>query len=405
MIMDLATSLNELTFKVESQINNTGNIETKIDDINSNIENKIGDVNSKIGDLKQILLSVKNNMNSNFSEIETELEIQEDIERKIDDLDADLNDLGSGIVAISADILQKIDDLEEDVYDMGSGLGNQIYDLEEDVYEMGSGLGNQIYDLEEDVKYMGSGLRNQIYGLDEDMIQMGSGLENKINNVDRDVDDMNADISNQINELDNDVYSWGSGLRHEIYDLEYDVYNMGSGLGAELDKIEDKLDAIECPEGFYAFNPWHQCFKFINKKVSWEDAKIACHDEGLQLAIPMDPVPVTDWLARNEVDDDEYVWIDARGNGNGNIVWQRTGEVISNDNRYWYTENSGMPSDYTSAYYCLELLTDYYYIEKVGMEERPFYVTGCTKLRYPLCELIRSDDTGTYKFEAANTED
>merc|ERR1711962_1158294 len=372
MIMDLATSLNELTFKVESQINNTGNIETKIDDINSNIENKIGDVNSKIGDLKQILLSVKNNMNSNFSEIETELEIQEDIERKIDDLDADLNDLGSGIVAISADISQKIDDLEEDVYEMGSGLGNQIYDLEEDV------------------KYMGSGLRNQIYGLDEDMFQMGSGLENKINNVDRDVDDMNADISNQINELDNDVYSMGSGLRHEIYDLEYDVYNMGSGLGAELDKIEDKLDAIECPEEFYAFNPWHQCFKFINKKVSWEDAKIACHDEGLQLAIPMDPVPVTEWLTSYEVDDDEYVWIDARGNGNGNIVWQRTGEVISNDNRYWYTENSGMPSDYTSAYYCLELLTDYYYIEKVGMEERPFYVTGCTKLRYPLCELIRS---------------
>merc|ERR1719391_1777800 len=244
-----------------------------------------------------------------------------------------------------------------------------------------------------------------IYDLDETVYDSAKDLKNQINDLGSGMVAINADISQKIDDLEEDVYDMGSGLGYQIYDLDYAVYEMGSGLNNRIDYLEDKLDAIDCPEGFHAFNPWHQCLKFINEKLSWEDAKIACHNEGLQLAIPMDPVAVTDWLYIYEVDEDEYVWIDARGNGNGNIVWQRTGEVISNDNRYWYTEKDGMPSSFTSASYCLELLTDYYYLTKAGMEERPFYVTGCDRLRYPLCELIRSDDTGTYKFEAANTED
>ncbi|CAL4110232.1 unnamed protein product, partial [Meganyctiphanes norvegica] len=134
------------------------------------------------------------------------------------------------------------------------------------------------------------------------------------------------------------------------------------------------------------FNVGDQCFKlFTDSRRSWDSAKAKCQAEGLQLAVPTDPVLLGRHIVDN-IDDGNYAWLGARGD-NTALKWERYGtRIISgpSDGFYGLFHPGDYPGPDVTTSHCLMLLSQAYNLN--WLPQHPFHSSSCSNKYYTLCE-------------------
>ncbi|CAL4135562.1 unnamed protein product [Meganyctiphanes norvegica] len=235
-----------------------------------------------------------------------------------------------------------------------------------------------------------------MFVMSEEILQHTQSVANKQESMERDLHSVKADVKSydsRFRELESfslkTMKACNSPLNETIGHMLKPLEEMDNKRNqTDHDMLNSTLMAAQdrdvgCPEaeGFFLSAGGKQCLKaYINEKIEWTAAKSLCESQGLALAKPDSVALLQIYL--NEKFGDTFYWLDARRESTESVFkWERDGEELSSSHLLWF---DGFPISQSSSN-CLGLSAQ----DSIIKKNKPYFNQGCTKVAFPLCEVIR----------------